>query len=128
MVYRNSLAMKIETITSVHDFAKLRKSQQKISTKSCLVVAIKDNDNEDRCANIVGGRFAVAYTVSKKLGGAVKRNKAKRRLRHALMEIAKSQPKLLQKGVKINFIAKNHVLDRDFTNLIKDIKYSLYNL
>ncbi|MCH9813584.1 MAG: ribonuclease P protein component [Epsilonproteobacteria bacterium] len=61
----------------------------------------------------------VGFTASKKIGNAVKRNFAKRRLR-ALFIAYQSQ---LSTGTYI-FVAKKDILDLDFIKLKKDLRYA----
>jgi len=66
-------------------------------------------------------KIGVGYTATKKIGNAVKRNKAKRIMR----ELAK---KILIKG-KINtyyvLIAKTSILDSNFNDLLKELEKSI---
>ena len=66
-------------------------------------------------------------TATKKVGIAVDRNKAKRRLRHAIKEVL---PKLGKNGYDYVFIAKENLIDEDWevlkeesTSVLKDFKY-----
>jgi len=66
----------------------------------------------------------IGFTASKKVGNAVARNRAKRRLREALRMAAAKEP---PKG-DIVLIARPSTLDRPWLNLVKDIETGLQRL
>ncbi len=70
----------------------------------------------------------IGFTASKKVGSAVYRNKAKRRLKEAAREILKHNPKLFKKNYKFNIIARHSAIDRSFESLVRDLKYALHNV
>ena len=95
--------------------------------KRAIFVYIRDNGAFIRSKNInvqklinqdLDDKIGVGYTATKKIGNAVKRNKAKRIMR----ELAK---KILIKG-KINtyyvLIAKSSILDTKFINLLEELE------
>ncbi len=70
-----------------------------------------------------GDAKRVGFTASKKIGNAVKRNFAKRRLRAAFLNL---QPHLNQ-GYYI-FVAKKEILTDDFEKVQKDMYFALGKL
>jgi len=67
----------------------------------------------------------VGFTATKRIGNAVVRNRAKRRLR----EIArKLLPELGTAGVDYVFIARNSTIDREFAQLLDDARRALLKL
>ncbi len=70
-----------------------------------------------------GDTKKVGFTASKKIGNAVKRNFAKRRLRAAFLEL---QPHLNQ-GYYI-FVAKKEILTQEFTKVQRDMHFALEKL
>ncbi len=69
----------------------------------------------------LNNKIGVGFTATKKLGNAVKRNRAKRIMR----ELAK---KILIKGKTNTYyvlIAKKSILDSDFNDLLKELKKSI---
>ena len=95
--------------------------------KRATFVHIRDNGIFIRSKNIniqklidqdLDGKIWAGYTATKKIGNAVKRNKAKRIMR----ELAK---KILIKG-KINtyyvLIAKSSILNTKFINLLEELE------
>lgn len=61
----------------------------------------------------------VGYTASRKVGGAVERNRAKRRLRELVREIFPSQAHTTYDYV---LIARRTCIDRDFEKLRNEMK------
>lgn len=68
------------------------------------------------------GRFRVGFTASKKVGGAVERNRAKRRLRAIAAAILPIQGLARTDYV---LIARPSTLERPFTDLMKDLAQTL---
>lgn len=67
---------------------------------------------------------AVGYTASSKgVGGAVQRNRAKRRLRAAVAEALKGRE--LQAGLWLNVVAKRAVLEMEYAYILKDMVKAL---
>jgi len=66
--------------------------------------------------------FRVGYTASRRVGGAVARNRAKRRLRAA---VARVMPERAKVGRNYVVIARAATLDRDFEDLLQDLKTAL---
>lgn len=68
------------------------------------------------------GPFRYGITASRKVGGAVVRNRAKRRLRVLIKEIL---PQAAQPGVDYVFIARQGILKRDFSVMGKELSHGL---
>ncbi len=69
------------------------------------------------------GELRVGFTASKKIGNAVTRNRAKRRLRAVAREVIAKNG---QPGWDYVLIAKNHhSVARDYEALLKDAKWAL---
>jgi ribonuclease P protein component len=67
----------------------------------------------------------VGFTATKKIGNAVTRNRAKRRLREAARLLLPLHGRL---GFDYVFIARHGTPDREWTTLMSDIKYALMSL
>jgi ribonuclease P protein component len=65
------------------------------------------------------------FTATKRLGGAVQRNRAKRRLREAARALG---PTLTQPGCDYVFIARQGAIDRPWDRLLDDMKRALLSL
>jgi ribonuclease P protein component len=68
------------------------------------------------------GRFRVGFTASRKVGGAVARNRAKRRLRAAAQAIL---PQAAQERTDYVLIARPITLERPFPDLLKALAQTL---
>jgi ribonuclease P protein component len=100
------------------EFVELYQSGNSISTKGAIIQYMESNIEEPK----------LGFTASKKVGSAVYRNKAKRRLKAAIIEINHKSPQLFKPKYKYNFIARYSTIERDFQKLIKDIKYALHQI
>lgn len=67
----------------------------------------------------------IGYTASKKVGGAVLRNRAKRRLRAAAQALG---PRLCLQGVDYVFIARRDTPERSWSALLDDVETALIRL
>ena len=68
------------------------------------------------------GRFRVGFTASRKIGGAVQRNRAKRRLREAARAVL---PLSGRERTDYVLVARPATLDRPFDGLLKDLASAL---
>ena len=104
------MAQTLFTIKKRSTFVMIRNQGEFIKGKNMNIQILHNQDLE----NSIG----VGYTASKKIGNAVKRNRAKRIMR----ELAR---KIIING-KINsyyvLIAKTSLLDEKFSNLIVELK------
>ena len=109
------MAQQIFTIKKRSTFVMIRNKGEFIKGKNMNIQILHNQDLE----NSIG----VGYTASKKIGNAVKRNKAKRIMR----ELAR---KIIING-KINsyyvLIAKSSILDEKFDKLILELKKNIYD-
>ena len=63
--------------------------------------------------------FRIGYTASRKIGNAVARNRARRRLRAAVAEV---MPAHACRGCDYVLIARRRTVDRRFADLIADLE------
>lgn len=89
-----------------------------------LILQVRRHDERQRPAP---GEPAVrvGFTASRKVGGAVQRNRAKRRLRAVVQEVL---PALAAPGHDFVVIARAQTLVRDFTMLKDDLETGLKRL
>jgi len=80
--------------------------------------ALKKHSNSFILFFTKGVKTKVGFTASKKVGNAIKRNRAKRRLRAIFAEFFP----LLKTGTYV-FIAKEALHDFSYTELKRDMKY-----
>ena len=69
--------------------------------------------------------MGVGFTATRKVGGAVVRNRAKRRLREAARLLL---PELASPGFDYVFIARGGVTTRPWPRLLDDVKSALISL
>lgn len=67
----------------------------------------------------------VGFTATKRIGGAVERNRAKRRMREAARALL---PQFASPGVDYVIIARGGVLKRPWVRLLDDVKSALLRL
>ena len=63
--------------------------------------------------------FRIGYTASRKVGGAVRRNRARRRLRAA---VAAVMPDRAMRGCDYVLIARRETVERPYSDLISDLE------
>ena len=83
-------------------------------------VVVQARPREDDTALI-----RVGFTATKRIGGAVERNRAKRRMREAARAIL---PEFAAPGVDYVIIARGGVLKRPWPRLLDDVKSALIRL
>ena len=101
-----------KTIKKRVDFLKVSKSGKKIFTKGFILQKYKRNMDLEEDTTRVG------FTITKKIGGAVERNKIKRRFRAIMREIF---AKYLKKNYDYVIIANKKSLIMDYKELKNDI-------
>lgn len=107
---------KLGVIRARRDFLAL-KDASRAQAPGFLLLARENPD--------IGGISRVGLTVTKKLGGAVVRNRIKRRLRTACREII---PDFGAAGTDYVLIARPPAFDREFQLLLDDLKRALLRL
>jgi ribonuclease P protein component len=71
------------------------------------------------------GGFCIGFTVSRKVGGAVQRNRARRRLKAAAEDV---MPQHARRGHDFVLIGRRATLKRAFPALIRDLESALRKL
>ena len=98
------------TIKKRSEFVRVSRNGTRAKTPTIVVICLRDESRSD---------FKVGYTASKKVGNAVVRNKAKRRLRSL---VAISIPEF-PPGHSFVFIATANTATSDFLTLQSDFLY-----
>ncbi|MEC9074825.1 MAG: ribonuclease P protein component [Pseudomonadota bacterium] len=114
---KTSKIKKIDKITKRVDY--LRASKSKYFRSNSFIIQFYNR------ADTFGPRYGV--TATKKIGNAIKRNKAKRRIRNLVKDLL---PKYGKNGYDYVFIAKENLINEDWevlkdesTSVLKDFKY-----
>ena len=114
---KTSKIQKIDKITKRSDY--LRASKSKYFRSNSFIIQFYDR------ADTLGPRYGV--TATKKIGNAIKRNKAKRRIRNLVKDLL---PKYGKNGYDYVFIAKENLINEDWKvlkeesqSVLKDFKY-----
>ena len=114
---KTSKIQKIDKITKRQDY--LRASKSKSFRSNSFIIQFYNR------ADTLGPRYGV--TATKKIGNAIKRNKAKRRIRNLVKDLL---PKYGKNGYDYVFIAKENLINEDWevlkeesTSVLKDFKY-----
>ena len=111
----------ISTLKNRSEFLRLRKSPR--FSSDCFIVQGEANNNENS-TDIKG--LKVGYTVTKKVGNAVERNRIKRRLKHAMVQ-AMPHSTMGQDNnsnelcAQINIIAHRKTLNAPYKTLISNL-------
>ncbi|MBC8339688.1 MAG: ribonuclease P protein component [Rhodospirillales bacterium] len=84
-----------------------------------------ETDTANVRKDALGDGFRIGYTVSRKVGGAVERNRAKRRLRAAAHKV---MPGHARSGHDFVLIGRRATLKRTFPALVGDLETALRKL
>ena len=114
---KTSKIQKIDKITKRQDY--LRASKSKYFRSNSFIIQFYNR------ADSLGPRYGV--TATKKIGNAIKRNRAKRRIRNLVKDLL---PKYGKNGYDYVFIAKENLINEDWevlkeesTSVLKDFNY-----
>ena len=108
------------SLTQRQQFLHVAEQGQKIVTKGLILQALPYRE---------GSAVRVGITASKKIGNAVNRNKAKRRLRSLIREVLFAQQEAWQEtSYDYVLIARRDINKREYTALKKDLIYALHQV
>ena len=114
------MAAPIERLKQRSEFLRVAAARRKWVTPGLLLQAA-----ESHAADGAAGGFRAGFTASRKVGGAVMRNRARRRLRAAVAEVL---PGRARRGCDYVVIARRGTLGRRFADLIADLETALDGL
>jgi len=106
-------------ITKRAEYLLVASADRRWVTPAFVLQALPPEDGDSSAAPQVG------FTTSKKVGNAVMRNKARRRLKEAAREVFKASG---GKGWRYVVIARRAAVDTNFTKLVTDLKWALKKL
>ena len=112
-----------ETLKKRREFLRVAEGRRKWVTPGFVLQILVRNldaktDEDDRATR-------VGFTVTKKVGNAVARNRVKRRLRAAVAEIV---PGYAPAGNDYVLIGREKALERPYRSLLSDLKWALRKL
>lgn len=114
---------RIARLTRRSEFLRAASAGRKWAARGLVLQAIASAPGSDGLAT--SEAFAIGYTASRRVGGAVERNRAKRRLREA---VARVMPSHAVRGYDYVLIARPETLLRPFEALVGDLMIALGRL
>lgn len=109
--------IRIDTIKKRTDFLRLNNGSLSAGTPFFLLLA--------KLQSVPSETMRVGYTVTKKMGGAVVRNRIKRQFRAAVREVF---PTLASPGYDYVLIARSKSVDAKFENITESLRFALSHL
>ena len=110
----------LKTLLRRSDFLRIQKSAHRWVTPAFVVSCSLPDPSEPLVP-----QTDIGFTITKKVGNAVVRNRIRRRLRHMVRDIL---PPLDLKGWQIVLLARPDAQTRDYVDLGKDLRWALRKL
>jgi ribonuclease P protein component len=114
--------MQIERMKKRPDFQKVTKRGSKFVAPSLVMLAVRRKPSDKNPPENV---VRLGFTVSKKVGNAVCRNRARRRLKEASNKLFSE---LAVSGCDYVIIGRKVALERDFADILDDMQRALVYL
>ena len=109
----------IQRLVRRSEYLKVARARKYVATKG-LILQFETKD-----LNVDGSAPRVGYTVSKKVGNAVTRNRARRRLKSVVNDVLNSSIEL---PLDLVLIGKANTLQRTYDELLEDLRFALKNV
>ena len=90
-----------------------------------LQARLRPNDAQNSDTSGVEADLHVGFTATKKIGNAVKRNRARRRLRAAVADVLRGLPTV---PADLVIVARQGTIDRPYVELKTDLQVALHRL
>lgn len=110
------MAVRVRRLLKRQDFLKLKNLGGRVSTQAFVLQWLEMPEEAG---------LGVGFTASGALGGAVKRNRARRRLKAAFDEACRCNPDCMGQGRLLVLVAKMPMFTIDYAYLLKDMKKAL---
>ncbi len=110
------MAVRVRRLLKRQDFLKLKNLGGRVSTQAFVLQWLEVPEETG---------LGVGFTASGALGGAVKRNRARRRLKAAFDEMCRCNPACVGQGRWLVLVAKMPMFEIDYNYLLKDMKKAL---
>lgn len=105
------MAVEVQKIQKRSEFLALGNNCQRFALPAMVVLAGQAPK---------AGAVRIGYTASKKVGNAIKRVKAKRRMRAVFDEVVRLNPQFNTEALQLNLIARPYILNRSFDKMVKE--------
>ncbi|MFP6731766.1 MAG: ribonuclease P protein component [Alphaproteobacteria bacterium] len=119
------MAAPIERLKQRSEFLRVAATRQKWVTPGLILQAAARPAQAEQDAEFDSSPFRIGYTASRKVGNAVQRNRARRRLRAAVAEVMTSRA---SEGWDYVLIARRQTLGRPYGDLLADLEGALAGL
>lgn len=118
------MTSKLERLKKRPDFLRVAALRRKWAVHGLILQAAPTPDLTETIADLAPptGVVRVGFTVSKKVGNAVARNRARRRLKAAAAEVL---PAFARPGLDLVVIGRKETLTRPYSLLLQDLRYAL---
>jgi ribonuclease P protein component len=106
----------VERIVKRSEYLRVARARKYIATKGLILqFEVKDLNNS-------GNKSRVGFTVSKKVGNAVVRNRARRRLKSVVNDVLSSS---IEPPLDLVLIGRASTLKRSYDELLGDFRFAL---
>lgn len=113
------MALKLRRLKHRSDFLRIARSNEHHSTDGLVLQVGKQVEYG---GDLRGSLVGIGFTVSRKVGNAVKRNRVRRRLKALAEEVF---PNLAEPGCDYVIIGRKNAITRCYNNLRQDIRLAL---
>ncbi|MEE9300304.1 MAG: ribonuclease P protein component [Alphaproteobacteria bacterium] len=112
----------VATLKRRAEFLRIAQGCRKWAVPGLVLQALPTNFGKGEASRSAEGRIRVGFTVSRKVGTAVERNRAKRRLRAVANRV---MPQRAKQGYDYVLIGRRGTLTRPFNDLVTDLETAL---